>query len=195
MRRLFVFLVVLGVAGVPVYFAIQPEDFDIGPEQPIGSFDAIVGWLEERDFKRVEVDMKNDESVSERVREEFSSGLLTRYRKRMMRDNWNYEVDLLRDESGAGRSIGIRFWSGSEDVSNAPKSQAELLAHTLWKAVAKDLPTMTQHSAGQGIFYKVWYTAEFENTSVRGRWHKGYLSGQDEKLVYDSVILTLAEDG
>ncbi|MFO1053112.1 MAG: hypothetical protein U1F36_12940 [Planctomycetota bacterium] len=184
MKGILISAAVIGACAVAAVTWVKSSSFAPSRKAPLGERRLIDEWLKEQEFHPSRVD-------PERAPDPRDDG------RRELRFEHHYaeslahasEVSLIEEGDGALFGISARFWSGKEEVRHpGPNGQrAEILAFTLWKDLAGQLPVFHSEMEGGGRHARQRLVASFARNEAKGRWVKTYDSNGDARTIWDEV--------
>ena len=194
MKKLLVVLLAIAAMGVPAYLWVAGSIFGVDDEHPLGRFELIDGWLQEKGFTKSKPTA--GEPMGE-MGEQLGLDLdgvevITyehEYKERTMGGR-SSRVILLRDKAGAVRGVASMFWSGREDMRD-PTCRGEALLGTLWLEITGKKAVFEEKMNGKGRFARMERVAQFTKGRARGTWSKRYESNGDERTIWDAVALVV----
>lgn len=188
MKGMLAVLLLIGLAGIPVYRTMTSSEFGLSDEHPLGDFSVIEDWLLQRGFERTEGEF--DFSSYTDSPPEIQGAQIFHYKevKKSRQDNVNYQVTLIKDAGGVLRGVGAGFFSGSKNTSVAT-SRSEYLAQNLWIEITGSEPGFTEIVVGQGRFARQALVAYLDQGAVKGRWRKSFLSSGEVRSLFDHFMV------
>ena len=187
MKTVWIVIAVLVACGLAAVTWVQSSTFASSSEHPLGERAVIDAWFAKAGFRPVPVD-------PERLPEEREDGCRElrfehAYTETLARGS---EASLVERSDGVLQGVTARFFSGKDGVwhpgVNGPK--AEILAFTLWKDLAGELPEFQSTFEGSGRLARQVLVASFEKNGARGRWVKAYDVNGDARTIVDTVTFT-----
>jgi hypothetical protein len=187
MKKAFLWVGMVLMAGLPACFFDGGHDLGVSPENPLGDFDKIKEALEAEKFR--ERPRVTDWSVFN----EFVDG--SEYKIHQFKDTAtpstresSHRITILLDEAGKVRGFGAEFYTGSKQIGYT-LSRTETMARQLWTEVFGSLPTFEEKQEGEGIHYRKYLIAEPSKDGVRSRWRKRYCEQLKESSIIDFLAL------
>lgn len=184
MKGILIGAAVIGACAIAAVTWVKSSTFAPSKKAPLGERRLIDEWLKEQDFHPSRVDAEQPPQERDDGRRELR--LEHHYAESLANAS---EVSLIEEQGGSLFGITTRFWSGKEEVRHpGPNGQrAEILAFTLWKDLAGQLPVFRSEIGGGGRHARQRLVASFARNGAKGSWVKTYDNKGEARTIWDEV--------
>ncbi|MBI5852483.1 MAG: hypothetical protein HZB39_15835 [Planctomycetes bacterium] len=187
MRTIVIAGAAVAVVAVAAVSWVKSSPFAPSAAEPLGRRTSIDAWIAKAGFGAARVDPEAPPPPREDGRRELR--LEHAFAESLAHAS---ELVLVEDGDRSVFALTARFWSGKDEVRHpgANGAKSEILAFTLWKDLAGELPAFRAQFAGSGRLARQVLVAEFARAGAKGRWLKTYDSNGDARTIWDVVLFT-----
>jgi hypothetical protein len=183
-KPMLVCALLVGGAAYPVHLFLQPPDFGVSPEEPIGKFENIEAFVQRWDHYRRSVG-KVDEDMAFDFGKRFEGQKKYDFEWKEPRVNgYPRVITVVFDGRNMVTAIHARFPTKTQEPMLPDLTSGELMWR-LWTELAGRTPKFKRTKGENGVLH----VDSFSASGVKGTWTKAYRVPGNERSICDAVAI------